>query len=65
MEETIIHPFHAAYSRALNYVCKRHYEPVPTKAGDDPFFSSPTGNCCAVDVLIAELEKLSPSPKED
>jgi hypothetical protein len=55
-------PFKRAYSRALNYVCQRHFQAVSTKPGDDPFFASPDGNCCASDVLIAELEKSKPNP---
>lgn len=50
--------FKGAYSRALNYVCERHFSGIQSKPGDDPFFASPDGNYCAVDVLIAELEKV-------
>ena len=55
-------PFKRAYSRALTFVCARHY-PMPSwKEGDDPFFSSgigPETNCCAVDVLIEQCQLLT------
>ena len=50
--------FESAYGRALDYAAVMHYPALPSKSGDDPFFTSPDGNCCAVDVLIAELEKV-------
>lgn len=54
--ETLFH-FKGAYSRALNYVCKEHFQNIPAKDGDDQFFVVDGQNCCATDILIAEMEK--------
>lgn len=55
--ETLQH-FKSAYSRALTFVCELHLAALPAKPTDDPFFASPDGNCCAVDVLIEEVKRL-------
>lgn len=50
--------FKDAYSRALNFVCEQHFPPNTAKMDDDSFFISPTGNCCATDILIEQVKQL-------
>ena len=54
-------PFKRAYSRALTFVCERHYPMLPWQEGDDLFFGAgigPAANCCATDVLVARVKEL-------
>jgi hypothetical protein len=48
----------SAYSRALDFVAEQHYAALPAKPTDDPQFVSPSGNCCATDILIAKVLEL-------
>ena len=60
-------PFKRAYSRALTFVCERHYPMLPWKEGDDLFFGAgigPTSNCCASDVLIEQCKLLAGRVKQ-
>jgi hypothetical protein len=64
--ESELIPFKDAYSRALNFVAERNYPSLPGKCIDE-MFNSPTGNCCAVDILIEkvkELESAKPSSRK-